>query len=38
MSSDDEMAIDERRKYLRSMNKRYDQANKNRRGQLLDEQ
>ena len=38
MSSDDEMTIDERRKYLRAMNKRYDQANKDGRGQLLDDQ
>jgi hypothetical protein len=37
MSSDDEMSIDERRKYLRRMKKRYAQATRKERGQLLDE-
>ena len=32
MSSDDEMTIEEQRKYLRAMNQWYDRANKDRRG------
>ncbi|MEJ2555293.1 MAG: integrase, partial [Anaerolineae bacterium] len=37
MSTDDKMSIDERRKYLRRMKKRYAQASRQERGQLLDE-
>jgi hypothetical protein len=37
MSTDDEMSIDERRKYLGRMKKRYAQATRKERGQLLDE-
>ena len=37
MSTEDNMTIDERRKYLRRMKKRYDQANRKGQGRLLDE-
>ncbi len=37
MPTEDKMNIDERRKYLRQMKKRYDKANKEERGRLLDE-
>ena len=37
MSTDDRMTIDERRKYLRVMKKRYRQASKKGQGELLDE-
>ncbi len=37
MSTDDRMTIYERRKYLRVMKKRYRQASRKGRGQLLDE-
>ena len=37
MSIEDKMTIDERRKYLRKMQKRYQQANRSERQQLLDE-
>lgn len=37
MPNDDEMTIDERRKYLRKMKKRYVQAHRRARGQPLDE-
>jgi hypothetical protein len=37
MSTDDEMSIDERRKYLGRMKKRYAQATRKERSQLLDE-
>ena len=37
MSTQDEMTIDERRKYLRRMKKRYRKANRRERGQLLGE-
>jgi len=37
MSPDDEMTIDERRKYLRKMQKRYVAENRKGRGQLLNE-
>lgn len=37
MSTEDKMNIDERRKYLRRMKKRYDHASRKERGQLLDE-
>ena len=37
MSSDDKMSIEERRKYLRRIKKRYTQATRKERGQLLDE-
>ena len=37
MSGDDKMSIEERRKYLRRMKKRYTQATRKERGQLLDE-
>lgn len=37
MSTDDKMSIDERRKYLGRMKKRYAQATRKERGQLLDE-
>jgi hypothetical protein len=37
MSNDDEMTIDERRKYLRKMQKRYRKASEKERSMLLDE-
>jgi hypothetical protein len=37
MSTEDQMTIDERRKYLRRMKKRYRQANRKEQGHLLDE-
>jgi len=37
MSTEDKMTIDERRKYLSRMKKRYVQANHKERGRLLDE-
>ncbi len=37
MSIDDPMSVDERRKYLRKMQKRYLKASRDERGQLLDE-
>ena len=37
MSTEDEMNIDERRKYLRKMQKRYRKAGRKERGRLLDE-
>jgi hypothetical protein len=37
MSSDEKMSLEERRKYLRRMKKRYAQATRKERGQLLDE-
>jgi hypothetical protein len=37
MSTEDKMTIDERRKYLRQMKKRYLKANRKQRTQLLDE-
>lgn len=37
MSNDDEMTIDERRKYLRKMQKRYREAMRKERSKLLDE-
>lgn len=37
MSNEDQMTIDERRKYLRTMKKRYAQADRRMKGQLLDE-
>jgi hypothetical protein len=37
MSDDDRMTIQERRKYLRQMKKRYERAVKKERGELLDE-
>jgi len=37
MSTEDEMNIDERRKYLRKMKVRYDKANRKEKNQLLDE-
>ena len=37
MPADDEMTIDERRKYLRRMGPRYRTASKERRGELLGE-
>jgi hypothetical protein len=37
MPTEDEMTIDERRKYLRKMKKRYAQAHRKGHGQLLDE-
>jgi hypothetical protein len=37
MSTEDKMTIDEERKYLRKMKKRYVHANRKERGQLLDE-
>jgi hypothetical protein len=37
MSVDEKMTIDERRKYLRKMQKRYREANRQERSQLLDE-
>jgi hypothetical protein len=37
MSIEDRMTIDERRKYLRTMQKRYVQADRKEKGQLLDE-
>ena len=37
MSTEDEMTIDERLKYLQRMKKRYRQANRREQGRLLDE-
>jgi len=37
MSTEDKMTIDERRKYLRKMKRRYAKANRKEQGQLLDE-
>lgn len=37
MSNEEKMTIDERRKYLKRMQKRYRQAKRQERGQLLDE-
>jgi len=37
MSTDDKMTIDERRKYLRRMKKRYVEADRAERSKLLDE-
>ena len=37
MSIDDEMTIDERRKYLHKMQKRYAKADRTEKGKLLDE-
>lgn len=37
MSTEEKMSLDERRKYLRRMKKRYAQATRKERGQLLDE-
>jgi len=37
MSNDDEMTINERRKYLRKMQKRYRKASEKERSMLLDE-
>jgi hypothetical protein len=37
MRTDENMTIDERRKYLRKMHQRYVEAGQERRGQLLDE-
>jgi len=37
MSTEDEMTLDERLKYLRRMKKRYRQANRKEQGRLLDE-
>jgi hypothetical protein len=37
MSTEDKMNIDERRKYLRRMKKRYAQATRKEQGRLLDE-
>ena len=37
MSTEDKMNIDERRKYLRRMKKRYVQADRKEQGRLLDE-
>ncbi len=37
MSTEDKMTIDERRKYLHAMRKRYVEASREERGQLLDE-
>jgi hypothetical protein len=37
MSNDEKMTIDERRKYLRTMKKRYIRANRKAKGELLDE-
>jgi hypothetical protein len=37
MSIDDEMTVDERRKYLRRMQKRYVEASRRKKGELLDE-
>ena len=37
MSIDDEMTIDERRKYLRKMQRRYAKADRIEKGKLLDE-
>jgi hypothetical protein len=38
MSNEDKMNIDERRKYLRRMKKRYVQAGRKEQGILLDEE
>ncbi|MFH1634965.1 MAG: hypothetical protein ABIG63_13300 [Chloroflexota bacterium] len=37
MSDDEKMTIDERRKYLRKMQKKYNQATRQERGRLLNE-
>ncbi len=37
MSTDESMSIDERRKYLKKMQKRYRKANRQEKGKLLDE-
>lgn len=37
MSTEDKMSIDERRKYLRQMKKRYEKAGRKEKGQLLNE-
>ena len=37
MSDEDKMTFNERRKYLRTVRKRYTKARKTDRGQLLDE-
>jgi hypothetical protein len=37
MSVEDRMTIDEGRKYLRKMQERYPQADRKKRGELLDE-
>ncbi len=37
MSKEDQMTLDERRKYLRRMKRRYQQTNRKERGYLLDE-
>ena len=37
MSAEDKMSIDERRKYLQQMKKRYEKAGRKEKGQLLDE-
>jgi hypothetical protein len=37
MTAEDKMTVDERRKYLRTMKKRYVKASRKKRGQLLDE-
>ena len=37
MSTEEKMTIDERYKYLRLMKKRYEQATKHQKGQILDE-
>ena len=37
MPTDDKMTIDEERKYLRKMQKRYSQSDREQQGQLLDE-
>jgi len=37
MSIDDQMTVDERRKYLNTMKKRYDRASERERGALLSE-
>jgi hypothetical protein len=37
MSTDEKMTVDERRKYLRTMRKRYEEVGRKTRGRLLDE-
>ena len=37
VSTEENMTIDERRKYLRTMKRRYDRADRKERGRLLDE-
>ena len=37
MTTEDEMTVDERRKYLRKVKERYARAHRKARGQLLDE-